>query len=211
LPDLTRQRLMSKYSLMARRTTISSEQILKAARKVFLEKGFGAATADIAREAGVSEGSLFKRFATKVDLFRAAMGLPEFHLEHETSTLVGKGDVKDNLARLMTRIIEFHRELFPRVVMMWSQPGLNPLEILRSHGDHAPPRQAVKALACYLEGEMDAGRLGRRNPETVAGMIMSSIHSYVFLEKIGLKDGDEDESQRYIRSVLDVLWEGISP
>lgn len=196
---------------MARPTTITADGILKAARALFLEKGFGVSTADIARKAGVSEGSLFKRFPTKADLFRAAMGLPEFHLETETANLVGKGDLRANLARLMGMILEFHRILMPRVMMMWAQPGLNPMEMLRGDPDNSPPHQVLQALSGYLAGEMERGRLKPQDADVVASMIMSSMHSYVFLEQIGVRDQTEEAAGDYIQSVIDVLMEGIAP
>ena len=59
---------------MARPTSIKDETIVAAAREVFLERGIQATTAEVAERAGVSEGSVFKRFKTKSELFRAAMG-----------------------------------------------------------------------------------------------------------------------------------------
>lgn len=47
----------------------SHSEIVAAATRLFLEKGFkGTTTAEIAREAGVAEGTIFKYFATKKDL-----------------------------------------------------------------------------------------------------------------------------------------------
>jgi AcrR family transcriptional regulator len=52
---------------MARPSTIFNQQILDAARAEFLAHGFTkASTVDIARRAGVSEGSIFNRFSTTV-------------------------------------------------------------------------------------------------------------------------------------------------
>lgn len=196
---------------MARPTTIRTGQILKAAQELFLEKGFGVSTADIARKAGVSEGSLFNRFPTKADLFRAAMGLPEFQIEAEMASLVGQGDLRDNLARLMGMVLEFHRVLMPRVMMMWAQPGLNPLEMLKGDPEHNPPQQALNALAGYLSGEMEQGRLKPQDTDVVASMIMSSMHSYAFLEQIGVRENTDRAAGKYIQSVIDVLMEGIAP
>ena len=58
---------------MARPRSIDDSVILDAAREVFLELGFAGTTAEIARRAGVSEGSLFNRFGNKKQLFRAAI------------------------------------------------------------------------------------------------------------------------------------------
>jgi AcrR family transcriptional regulator len=45
---------------MARVTTITDEQILSAAREVFLAQGFNAPATDIAKRAGISSGSILK-------------------------------------------------------------------------------------------------------------------------------------------------------
>jgi AcrR family transcriptional regulator len=45
------------------------QKVIKAALKLFSEKGFlGASTSDIAKEAGVAEGTIYKYFKTKQDL-----------------------------------------------------------------------------------------------------------------------------------------------
>ena len=66
---------------MGRPVHISKERILAAARSVFLEHGFSASTAKVAQAAGVSEGSIFKRFPTKEALFVAAMAAPLMQME----------------------------------------------------------------------------------------------------------------------------------
>ena len=60
---------------MGRPRLIETQAILEAARDTFLVEGVGATTGAIARRAGISEATIFKRFRTKADLFFAAMGL----------------------------------------------------------------------------------------------------------------------------------------
>ncbi|MCU1279386.1 MAG: Transcriptional regulator, TetR family protein, partial [bacterium] len=79
---------------MARPTTISDESILEAARAVFLEHGLAATTAEVAKRAGVAEGSIFKRFATKAELFKAAMKV-DFEDPDFLRTLVAARDEDD--------------------------------------------------------------------------------------------------------------------
>jgi TetR/AcrR family fatty acid metabolism transcriptional regulator len=67
---------MPKISASARRalTEERRKQILKAATKVFAAKGFDRATiADVAREAGIAEGSIYNYFKNKGDLL---VGIP---------------------------------------------------------------------------------------------------------------------------------------
>ena len=85
---------------MARPRTISDAQLLSAAREVFVEQGFAATTASIAVRAGVSEGTLFKRFSTKEDLFAAALGLTDYGVWRAgLLDSVGQGEVQRNLER----------------------------------------------------------------------------------------------------------------
>ena len=93
---------------MARNTTITEEQILEAARAVFLEEGFGAQTAKIARRAQVSEGSIFKRFPTKEALFFAALRIerpPAWYAELDRRA--GTGDCRENLLAIFHSILLF--------------------------------------------------------------------------------------------------------
>src|SRR5258705_10759314 len=50
------------------------EQIILAARQVFLESGFtGARPKEIAERAGITEAFLFRRFSSKEEMYRAAV------------------------------------------------------------------------------------------------------------------------------------------
>jgi Bacterial regulatory proteins, tetR family len=60
---------------MARTPKITNEAILAVAQQLFLEQGEKASTLEIANKAGISEASIFKRFATKQALFLAAIGI----------------------------------------------------------------------------------------------------------------------------------------
>ena len=60
---------------MSRPVHIQHRQILEAARKVFLRRGYSVSTRLVARAAGVSEGSLFKRFKDKVVIMCCESGM----------------------------------------------------------------------------------------------------------------------------------------
>jgi len=60
---------------MPRPAKIKDEEILAAAREVFLEKGIRATTAEVAKRAGIAEGSIFNRFATSFGTSRPLVSL----------------------------------------------------------------------------------------------------------------------------------------
>ncbi|MFI6027811.1 TetR/AcrR family transcriptional regulator [Amycolatopsis magusensis] len=59
------------------------ERILAAAEQVFAEHGAGASTEEVARQAGVAVGTVFRHFPAKADLLTAIMkkSLAELHAE----------------------------------------------------------------------------------------------------------------------------------
>ena len=198
---------------MARPIRISEEKILEAARAVFLDLGFAGTTAEVARRAGVAEGSIFKRFATKVELFRAAMQ-PEMDEPDWLRTLLNSeegADPREVLMQCGLQAVEFLRRLIPLIMMQWSSgKHFGPPEHLQ--GPHGPPMRALKAWAAFFEREMRAGRMRQHEPEVVARMMFGSIQSYVFFE-ILLRSPERMTLpvEVYLRGLIDVLWSGVAP
>jgi AcrR family transcriptional regulator len=198
---------------VARPIRISEEKILEAARAVFLDLGFAGTTAEVARRAGVAEGSIFKRFATKVDLFRAAMQ-PEMDEPDWVRTLLNSqegSDPREVLLQCGLQAVEFLRRLIPLIMMQWSSgKQFGPPEHLQ--GPQGPPMRALKAWAAFFEREMRAGRMRQHEPEVVARMMFGSIQSYVFFE-IMLRSPERMTLpvEVYLRGLIDVLWSGVAP
>lgn len=65
---------MDDYDLIEQKFSEKERTILEAAIKVFSEKGYSAATtSEIAKNAGVAEGTIFRYFKTKKDIFRGIL------------------------------------------------------------------------------------------------------------------------------------------
>jgi AcrR family transcriptional regulator len=199
---------------VARPTVISDERILDAARAVFLERGIAATTAEVARRAGVAEGSIFKRFATKSDLFNAAMQL-EFQDPDFLRTLIAARDEEEPrevLYQVGLQAVAFFRRLMPLIMLQWStgdkKAGI-PEQLL---GPNAPPLRALKTLAAFIERQIRAGNLRKHEPEIVARMLLGSIQSYVFFEILLRAQAKMPiPVEEYLRALLNVLWTGVEP
>src|SRR3954471_9463570 len=198
---------------MARPTTISDERILEAARAVFLEHGIAATTAEVAKRAGVAEGSIFKRFATKAELFKAAMQI-EFEDPDFIRTLISARDEEDpreTLFQVGLQAVGFFRRMMPLVMLQFGtgkKLGV-PEQLL---GPNAPPLRALNALAAFIERQIKSGRMRKHEPEIVARMMMGSIQSYVFFE-IVLRAQQKMPLpvEEYLRGLINVLWTGVEP
>ncbi|MGM0574240.1 MAG: TetR/AcrR family transcriptional regulator [Myxococcota bacterium] len=195
---------------MARPTTIDTARIVDVARDVFLEHGAGVSTAVIARELGISEGSIYKRFPTKDALFRAALGLPDCAFVDAWPDRVGEGDPRANLVEMGDALVEYFRELLPRMVMVCSRPHSDPHEALRAQ-EHPPPVRIIEALVAYLEGEREAGRVGAVDAPVTARMLLGALQNHAFFQTVGLRGLRAPDAEDLVRGVVDTLWEGIAP
>ena len=191
---------------MARTRKITDEQILKAAQAVFLEKGFGASTLEIAERAGVSEGSIFKRFSTKEKLFLAAMGLSNLPPWLPfLDTIVGQGELKENLKIIGLKVIGFFQENLPKMMMLRSKGLLLPAMMQSSS---APPIRNLKAMTKFFEQELAFGRIQASNPQTVAMIFLGSLMNYVLLKQIS---APLPEAEDYVESMVETFWKSIQP
>jgi AcrR family transcriptional regulator len=191
---------------MARPRTITDEQIVDAAREVFLEHGFSATTAEIARRAGISEGTLFKRFASKEELFAETVGLNDYHTWHrEITALIGQGEIRENLERLGHLFLEAARRILPNLMLMWSRGQAPPVKVLAWRD---PVAEDIRALGAYFEAEIRLGRLRTFDSEVVATALMGALSTHAHRE---LVTGPTIDAQRFVRELLDVLWPGLEP
>lgn len=194
---------------MGRVRKITDEQILEAARGLFLSEGFGASTVEIAKRAGVSEGSIFKRFPTKEMLFFAAMGGHEVPRWVENlKTLPGNGDLKENLVDISLQIIEFLREFLPRMVMIQSKGGL-PQPPPMSMVPEPPIIRDMAALSQFFAAEIKLGRLRNCDPTIAASTLIGVLTNQVLIEQMPTSSPKPLED--FVREFVEFLWQGISP
>jgi AcrR family transcriptional regulator len=188
---------------MARIAKITNQQILEAARDVFLEQGFTASTLEIAQRAGISEASIFKRFSTKEELFFTAMGIPDTPLwVQEMESLIGKGDIKSNLTYICRQILEFYREVLPRLMMLGSR-GKAIAEITEQLDSKR--NRDVNRLSAFLQQEIQQKRLCG-DATTIALILLGSLMNYVLLEQT-----QPANDFSFIQQLIEVLWQGIAP
>jgi len=218
---------------MARPITITDEQILEAARAVFLKDGINASTVEIAQRAGVAEGTLFRRFTTKEGLFRAAMRAPAVpSWVRGLDNLSGQGEMRDNLMRIVREIIHFAQERVPFVMLRWSHKPSSPdsaglvcvwgYRMMNSHkpssSDSAPPDEGESAvvrdshcLAQFLQGEVDRGRLRPCQVEMVARLLMGPCLNLVLDRVVNKQPLTTEEIDRFTADLVETLWQGIAP
>ena len=203
---------------MSRPATIDSQVILAAARETFFTRGVSATTAEIAARAGVSEGTLFKRFGSKVQLFQAAVG--EL-IADETWQGPLQGTPRD-AADLEARLVEFveraagrFKNLVPLMMMAWSSAREGYLPELFAQG--TPPQVTeVQQLAGFLERAMRRGLLARRDALMSAHLLLGSVQHFALMSlmetaRTALPLDEADYARRAITTLLDGLRPEATP
>jgi AcrR family transcriptional regulator len=191
---------------MARPVSIQDNALLAAAAQVFLEHGYQASTALIARRAGVSEGSLFKRFRTKTELFLAAMDVQSRETEWQERLLAGVGrvPVAQALKGYGLHLLERLRTVMPRILMVTSSG----MRFAENYHPTAcpPPLQHVALLTRYLQAEQRAGRLRLAHPEIQADIFVGALSHCAFCETLfGRRAGSH---KAYVRTLVENILQG---
>jgi AcrR family transcriptional regulator len=153
-------------SLRAQSKQKTRRRVLDAARQLFMERGYEAATIrDIASHAGLSTGAVFASFVDKTDLFNAVMA-EDFQRQVEALRQAAKPDAKveDAVLSVFETGYRFHGAQLPllqaAVSLSWSH-GLG-----GEFGDRPSFGLAMDALSEILARGVQTGEL-KASPDQV--------------------------------------------
>ncbi len=196
---------------MARPRTISDEDMLAAARAVFLEQGAGASTALIADRIGVSQAALFKRFGTKRDLMVAALAPPKVptFLPHLETGPDPARPALEQLEEIGRYVLDFFRDMVP-AIMVLSTCGFDPEELFAEH-PVPPPLQAMMGMAGWIERAIDLGMLRGGEPVHLAMTFLGSLHIRAFFSAFTRTPMTDDDVDVHVTAAVDALWHGLAP
>lgn len=168
---------------MPRTKTISDDDLLAAARAVFVELGWSVPTKEIARRLGVSEALLFQRFPTKEDLFFAAMTPPAGGLEPLLARVAEHGERADAIEALGLALVDYFRRAQPVLDPLMSHPSFRFEEFAQRH-----PDSPVIALRWQLVKFFQAN--DARDPQAAALLMMGVTWSIAAFERMGAHGGE---------------------
>ncbi len=195
---------------MSRPRSISDDQILEAARAVLLEQGIAATTADIARRAGISEGTIFRRYATKEELVVAALapgGPPPFCAA--IIECAAAPDPEADLVRIGTQVVAFFEAMLPRMHLLMSC-HLHPAEVLAKAED-PPPVAAIRALTAWFDAAHRARVLDVDDCEIAARTFLGAMHQFAFLSHAGMHPSAPLNAERFVVGTVRLLLNGMLP
>lgn len=189
--------------------------ILRAARAVFMEHGYGAASMDeVARVAGVSKATLYVYFAGKRDLFAAIIS--EERDRYAGSMLAGetgREHVRVRLIRFGRAIVEFL--LSPDTVasyrMVVAEAGRHP-ELGQEFHAHGPAK-FLDRLEEFMERAMRSGALRAAEPRRAAEQLLGLVRGDLQLVALlGVTKGlSRERIDAVIRAGVDTFYRAYRP
>lgn len=192
------------------------ERILEAAREVILTKGLvRATTKEIARAAGVSEGTLYNHFTNKEQMFLSALGqLPSgfISLVVRLPGRAGSESVRALLRELALVGLDFYADAIPMGASIFADPELlaRHRELLAERG--VGPQRANDLLAAYLRAEQEQGRVASTaDADALAFLLLGAIYQRAYWREFLGQDIDPRADARFVESLLDTLDCAIVP
>ena len=167
-------------------------QIIDSAMEVFVRKGYnGATTADIADEAGISEGILFGHFDSKKELFMA--GLEPILITSLEDSISESEDLEpiEKLKYILKDRIDFvstHNKTI-KLILMESQ--INP-EI--AEFDY------IDKVLALLKDSIERAGIELEDEQLSLRMMMGSILSFLYLPET-----DEEKVEKYVEKLIKTI------
>lgn len=190
--------------------TEKQQRILESAIQIIAEKGFSASsTSEIAKKAGVAEGTIFRHFKTKKDLLYALVA-PMFIkiaspliMKDVIRIMENEAPAEDVLETLYKNRIDLIKENFPRLKILFQEALFHP-EIMEAF-IHNVAKQARDLGDHFVENRIEKGEFRPLPTKAVTRAIFSSLFGYVLFSQAFPEECEEED----LPQIVDILLNGI--
>jgi AcrR family transcriptional regulator len=191
--------------------TEKQRKILVAAIESFSEKGYAStSTSEIAKKAGVAEGTIFRHYKTKKDLLMAivvpimAKVVGPYIINDFDKVLNQQYDrVEDFLRATIDNRRDVLKKLLPVVKIMFQEIPFHPE--LREQFIDLVAKNLFGRVSNIIEGYQQKGQITEMPPISVARLVITSVMGYLFSRYILFPDApwdDEMETERTIQFIM---------
>jgi AcrR family transcriptional regulator len=155
------------------RREATSEALLAAGRKLFGARGYaGVSSAALAAAAGLTTGAIYHHFEDKAALFRAVFESVEAELAASVrQEAAGPGDPLIRVEKGALAFLEAAREPLVRRIVLVDGPSVLGWERWR----HIDEKHHLRPLKAALIVAMRAGLVERRDPDSLARLLMGAL------------------------------------
>lgn len=189
------------------------QRILDAAQHLIETGGLTRLTTrQIAEQAGVAEGTIFKHFKRKEDLSLAVVleNSPKFR-EVLAEKRAGQGSVKKNLEDITLAVIQFSDKLIPLAAALFADVDLlgRHRQVLSATG--RGPKDAFDLIAAYIAEEQKLGRINPNvAPLSVSALLLGPCFYWAFLRQGLGRNVLPIKDKEYATQLVATLMSGLS-
>lgn len=165
-------------------------RLIEATADVVRDVGYaGATTKAIAQAAGVSEGTIYRHFSHKHELFFAAvMRANDSTVSWITQlpALAGTRTVAENLTEAFAHFASLRHDLVPLELALQADPALarEHERLLAGRLEEGRDDDPAAALAKYLRAEQELGRVRRELPADLLALALLSTLAGLSLRRV---------------------------
>ncbi|MBH0155382.1 TetR/AcrR family transcriptional regulator [Fictibacillus sp. 5RED26] len=195
--------------------TMSDKQrkILEAAIDTFSEKGYAASsTSEIAKKAGVAEGTIFRHFNTKKELLLAIVTptvakfvAPFFIKSFTKEVFENEYEHYEDFIRVIAKNrLEFVRKQFPVLKIFIQEIAFH--EELREPFQKLFTEHVYQKFKKIIEHFQEKGEIVSLPPETIMRMTASSIIGYILPRFLLFSDKEWDDEKEIDQIVAFIMY-----
>lgn len=196
--------------------TDKQKRIIMAAVEAFSEKGFSAtSTNEIAKKAGVAEGTIFKHYKTKKELLISIVSpvmaklVAPLVMRDLNKVLDQEFDrFEDFLRAMIENRREFAIKHLPLIKILIQEIPFHPelKELFKEHVGYKVYQRMIKVVEHYQE----KGEIAELPPSTVLRLMVSSALGYLMIRYIVLPEAEWDDALETEQTV-NFIMAGLSP
>jgi AcrR family transcriptional regulator len=192
--------------------TEKQRNILVAAQKVFYEKGFHAgSTSEIAREANVAEGTIFRHYKNKKELLLSVvfpvlikMAAPGILKDARKLLSNQEEPLEGILEKLIKNRLQVVKENWPRLKIAFIESQYHP-EIKEAMEKYLA-NEGRMFLEAFLSARVESGEIKNKNVQIMTRTVFSTLAGYIISRHFFEDEGNEEEE---IAVIVDILLHGL--
>lgn len=198
---------------MTARGDDTRRRLVEAAADVVARMGYARATTKaIAEAAGIAEGTIYRHFPDKQELFRAAVmerNRPLFDTMSELPGLAGSATVAANLTETFRHLGRLRRDLLPLELAAFSDPALQQvISAALTPAAGGPLLGPPQFLADYVAAEQRIGRIRADvDPQRAAVTMLALLFGLAMLPP----DADGYPPAPLVDSAVKLVVHGLVP
>ncbi|NMM63198.1 TetR/AcrR family transcriptional regulator [Clostridium sp. P21] len=192
-------------------------QILEAALKIFSEKGFqGSRTSEIAKEAEVAEGTIFRYYKTKKDLL---MGLlvpliikffKPLIIKSAQTIMENKENkpINEVMEELLLDRLNLINSNFSLIKTIFMEAAYEP-ELLKTIQKNFGP-VVIPFINNFVEQNIDKGNFKEKDSLFITRTIMSLLLGYLVLTNVFPDSFSNENDEEEIKKIVDIFLHGVA-